>query len=56
MHHRQFSYYFPHRNQRVELGVKSANRVLRENVFSVQLQHPEHRQVQEGPPHTPQHS
>jgi hypothetical protein len=32
VHHRQSSAYFPHSNQRAELGVKSAKRMLRENV------------------------
>ena len=32
VHHRLSSAYFPHSNQRAELGVKSAKRMLRENV------------------------
>ena len=34
VHHRQSAAYFPHSNQSAELGVKSAKRMLRENVSS----------------------
>ena len=32
VHHRLSSAYFPHSNQRAELGVKSAKRLIRENI------------------------